>query len=280
MKTRILIAIPLIAVLTTALWLDHKFSMDIGFTALFILAITISLYEYFDMNRKRGNEMPFFLICIVPVLFALEWLFNAFCGDAFIKLGNAPEFGGAMFLILTASLILFERNGKKYDVFSAFFGVVYICGLGFYIFKLRHLGHLGEYAFFMLILVNKVTDSAAYFVGKLFGRHKLAPEISPKKTVEGAIGGFIFGTAAGIAFGKLTLLSDYYGTVFFIVTAAIISITAQIGDLVESAIKRQNGVKDSGALFKETGGMFDVIDGVILSAPAGYFLFYYHSPLC
>ncbi|MBI5359172.1 MAG: phosphatidate cytidylyltransferase [Planctomycetes bacterium] len=279
MKTRVLIAMPLILILTAALWLDHNFRTDIGFTSLFIITITISLYEYFDMNRKRGNEMPFFLIYIVPVLFASEWLFNTFRVGAFMKFGNAYEFGGAMLLILTASLILFARNGKKYDVFSAFFGVVYICGLGFYIFKLRHLGNFGEYAFFMLILVNKVTDSAAYFTGKLFGRHKLAPEISPNKTVEGAVGGFIFGTAAGIAFGRLTLLSDYYGTVFFIATAAIISMTAQIGDLVESAIKRLNGVKDSGALFRETGGMFDVIDGVILSAPAGFFLFYYHSPL-
>lgn len=271
---------PLIAVLITALWLDHRFNTDIGFTALFITAITVSLYEYFDMNRRRGAEMPFFLVCIMPALFVLEWLFGNCYGGISTKSGNTAGFGGAMLLLFASGIILFTRNGKKYDFFPAFFGIVYICGLGFYISEMRHLAIIGEYAFFMLILVNKVTDSAAYFTGKLFGRHKLAPAISPNKTIEGAIGGFVIGTAAGIAFGKLTTLSDYYGTLFFVLTAAIISITAQLGDLVESAIKRHNGVKDSGALFKETGGMFDVIDGVILSAPAGYFLFFYHSPLC
>jgi phosphatidate cytidylyltransferase len=114
-------------------------------------------------------------------------------------------------------------------------------------------------------------DTAAYFVGKGFGSHALAPVLSPKKTWEGAIGGFAAALAVCAAFSHWSL-KDALPLPFALGVGAVIGVTGQISDLAESMVKRDAGVKDSGALLPGHGGIFDRFDSYILCAPAVYYL--------
>jgi phosphatidate cytidylyltransferase len=123
------------------------------------------------------------------------------------------------------------------------------------------------------LTVTWIGDTAAYFGGLRFGRHKLSPAVSPNKTVEGAIAGFIGSLLAGALFGWLVFdlwLGTGAGAILAAGGAALIAPAAQVGDLAESLIKRQAGLKDSGRLFPGHGGMLDRFDAVLLAMPVAY----------
>jgi phosphatidate cytidylyltransferase len=129
--------------------------------------------------------------------------------------------------------------------------------------------------FFAMVMM---TDTGAYYTGRALGRHKLAPKVSPGKTIEGSIGGFITAAAAGI-------ICKY---VFFpeapiahiAILGAVIGVVSQIGDLAESLLKRGSGIKDSGSIFPGHGGMLDRVDSLLFCAPILYYYasFYYYTP--
>lgn len=112
-----------------------------------------------------------------------------------------------------------------------------------------------------------VNDSFAYLVGKTLGRHKLYPAISPKKTIEGTLGGFAF--CVGTAY-FLAMIEPILNTVQWMILAAVIVVTGSLGDLIESKLKREAGVKDSGAILPGHGGMLDRLDSLIYAAPFAY----------
>ncbi|GAB4561311.1 MAG: phosphatidate cytidylyltransferase [Anaerolineae bacterium] len=118
------------------------------------------------------------------------------------------------------------------------------------------------------VLTTWITDSGAYFVGITFGRHKLAPRLSPKKTWEGAIGGWVVGVLGGGLLGMW--LVDLSAPVAFAL-AGVLCVLAPLGDLAESMIKREIGVKDSGHLIPGHGGMLDRIDSLLFVIPATYY---------
>jgi phosphatidate cytidylyltransferase len=117
---------------------------------------------------------------------------------------------------------------------------------------------------FILIWVN---DSFAYVVGKTLGRTKLYPSVSPKKTVEGSIGGLVFTLGAAYIMANY---EDIVNPVQWVILAGVIVLTGSLGDLVESKLKRQAGVKDSGAILPGHGGMLDRLDSLIFAAPFAY----------
>jgi phosphatidate cytidylyltransferase len=121
----------------------------------------------------------------------------------------------------------------------------------------------------MLFIVIWSGDSFAYFAGKSLGRHKLAPVVSPNKTWEGAVAGFLFSIIAALAC-KATFL---HGLSWMDATAlgALIGVVGQIGDLCESIVKRAVKVKDSGAILPGHGGMLDRVDSLLFGAPAMYY---------
>lgn len=126
-----------------------------------------------------------------------------------------------------------------------------------------------------LVAVAKFCDVGALLVGSAIGKHKFSPVLSPKKTWEGVIGGIIISIGVGVGF--VALFGDYLPSAFTMAKAAIIAgpiaIAGIASDLLESALKREAGVKDSGAIIPGIGGAFDLSDSLILSAPLGYFLF-------
>lgn len=122
---------------------------------------------------------------------------------------------------------------------------------------------------FMFMAMTWLSDTGAYFTGKRFGKHKLAPVLSPKKTIEGTVGGFVYSFITAlifklIAFPEMSFLQ-------LIILVAVANFLAQTGDLAESLIKRSSGVKDSGTLIPGHGGMLDRVDAILFSAPWVFF---------
>ncbi len=134
-----------------------------------------------------------------------------------------------------------------------------------------HLGLLrgeGLAAALLPVLVTWATDTAAYFTGSRFGKTPLAPRISPKKTVEGALGGLIFGVAVAAVFGHFVASAPLTWAALGLAA----SVAAQGGDLIESGLKRKAGVKDSGALLPGHGGVLDRFDSLMISGTVVYYL--------
>jgi phosphatidate cytidylyltransferase len=143
-------------------------------------------------------------------------------------------------------------------------------GLGVaFMLLLRALPEHGRLALYTVLLAVWAGDTLAYFGGRLFGRHKMAPTTSPGKTWEG----FVFGTAATIFVAFVALYKQHFLSISdSIVLGAAIAVAAPLGDLFESLLKRDAGVKDSGHLLGGHGGMLDRLDAFLFAAPAAYFV--------
>lgn len=164
-----------------------------------------------------------------------------------------------VFLILTIPAI-FDKKGQ-YTTKEAFHlsGVVIFLGTVFHLFILLY--NASKWLFLYLILVATVTDTFAYLVGTLIGKHKLIPEVSPKKSIEGSIGGTIAGTAVASIF-YYHLVTNGISIPLLIVITLVLSILGQLGDLFFSKIKRENGIKDFSNIMPGHGGVLDRLDSI------------------
>jgi phosphatidate cytidylyltransferase len=179
-----------------------------------------------------------------------------------------------VYLIVLFTAIVFAKGKLDYTlVASAFMGVLYTSLSFTCIVMLREVG---AYLYLLVFIGPWVSDIFAYLCGRLLGKHKLIPEVSPKKTVEGSIGGIIFTAIAFIVYGMIIqrfFASDVsFNIITMAIVGAVISIIAQIGDLAASAIKRRFDVKDYGNLFPGHGGVLDRFDSVLLTAPVLYLM--------
>lgn len=163
------------------------------------------------------------------------------------------------------------------QIMAAYFCVLYAPVMFSFIYRIR-MTEYGIYLVWMVFIASWISDTFAYFTGVLLGKHKLAPVLSPKKSIEGSIGGVIGSTLAGALFGYL-FATKVGQEVNLIVVCAMLgtfgSIISQIGDLAASAIKRNHDIKDYGTLIPGHGGIMDRFDSVIVTAPIIYFLVYY-----
>ena len=179
-----------------------------------------------------------------------------------------------IYMICVFAATVFSRGNLDYTVASsAFTGVFYVTVAFTSIVFLRDIGKY----FYLLVFVGAwVSDTFAYLCGRLFGKHKLIPEVSPKKTVEGAIGGVVF---AGLAFVLYALvIKNFFDAsvapnyLVMMIAGMIIAVISQIGDLIASVIKRRFGIKDYGWVFPGHGGVLDRFDSVLLTAPVLWIL--------
>jgi phosphatidate cytidylyltransferase len=164
---------------------------------------------------------------------------------------------------------LFARKKKLRNSFEKFIiGLFYIGGGCIFLTMIPYKNDIfAKYLIIGIFILIWVNDSFAYLVGKSIGRHKLFPSISPKKTIEGTVGGFVF------CIGAAYLLSQFepiLNTAQWLILAAVIVLTGSLGDLIESKLKREAGVKDSGAILPGHGGMLDRLDSLIYTAPFAY----------
>ncbi|MEZ4870876.1 MAG: phosphatidate cytidylyltransferase [Bdellovibrionales bacterium] len=238
-----------------------------GILAFGLIVVSIGAWEYSQICLKPFYKSSQISFLFVGSCIALLGLFS------FPSLSALTFFAATVCLFLTLSLWL-SRERIKTDALHrllsmAVTGFIYCTLFPSFAFRIL-LSDQGIQLFMLLLVMVFAGDVFAYFTGRLFGQHRLMPALSPKKTVEGAIGGAIGSVACSMIYIHLVDIDfslPYWGIGL---TAFITSATAQTGDLFESLLKRVAGVKDSGGIMPGHGGVLDRLDGVYFGAPVFY----------
>ncbi|MBM3246120.1 MAG: phosphatidate cytidylyltransferase [Candidatus Omnitrophica bacterium] len=230
------------------------------------LAITIfiilGLYEFFTMLEHKGiNIYKYFGIAMGAVI-PLSILFR-------FELTKAWEL---LFIILTLLFLIImqfrrrENSGVIVGISTTIFGILYVAWCFSFLIKIRYMaGGIGLLV--SVVLITKAGDIGAYLVGSRFGKTPLIPRISPKKSVEGAIGGLLFSVLGALA-SRVFLPFSY---LHIVALGVFLGALGQLGDLSESLMKRDCQVKDSGNFVPGIGGILDLLDSLLFTVPAFYF---------
>jgi phosphatidate cytidylyltransferase len=252
---RVLVALP---------WIAFAIAIAIAGGIVFAVAMIgigiVCLREYMEMTAdSRPLAIPAYIAVAALVV--------------------AAHFGTAfnVLLILAASfpLLFFfaargrEREGVTISLGVTVLGILWIGIPLVHAVLLRDLPSHGAGLLVDVLVGTFVADTAAYATGRMFGSHKIAPSISPNKTIEGLVGGFLIGT---MAFWFAGLYQDWLSGVDALIIGAAVAAIAPVGDLFESMLKRDLGTKDTGTLFGPHGGILDRLDAVFFTIVVGYYL--------
>ena len=235
-----------------------------GGYVLFFTLVCISLIGMQELYKAMGvHGESTGLLEIIGYLGAILYYVSLLLGF---------ESYGLMTVLVSLILIMFVYvfTYPKYNahqIMSAFFGVVYVAVMLSFILLTRNLPD-GKFIVWLIFLCSWGCDTCAYCVGMLIGKHKMAPVLSPKKSVEGGIGGVV---GAGLL-GVIYAAAIQGPMVEYAVICGIGALISMVGDLAASAIKRNQGIKDYGKLIPGHGGILDRFDSVIFTAPVIYYL--------
>ena len=255
-KTRLLSGIVLVAV---ALLTIISGGYVLFFTLLGISLIGMQeLYKVMKVREDHFNalEIAGYLGAVIYyVLMSLDF-------EKYGMMGVIISFMMFMFVY-----VFTYPKFKAEQVMPAFFAIVYVGVMLSYVYQTRMLDG-GKFHVWLIFLCSWGCDTCAYCVGVLFGKHKMAPVLSPKKSVEGAVGGVVGAILLGIIYAAATK----GGMVEYAIICGVGALISMVGDLAASAIKRNQGIKDYGKLIPGHGGILDRFDSVIFTAPIIYFL--------
>jgi phosphatidate cytidylyltransferase len=262
------------------MFLAPKTISDLAFLVIMLVLATLGLREFYDLATKRG------LVCfrefgLAGGVLLMGGTYLHFAG----KLGiygtparvNDFEMGFIILFVLGLCVRQFVSNTNTQGLLAistTLFGLMYVPWLLNFMQKIYFFPTLegdGKYYMLYFILVTKFSDCGAYAVGSLIGRHKMIPRISPGKTWEGFAGALLASALASLGFAhiaadRLAGMNAFHATVL----GLALGVAAVIGDLIESLFKREAGVKDSGAYLPGIGGILDLLDSLLFSAPIMY----------
>ena len=259
MLKRVISGICLVAIAAPALYFGGWF--------LYALCLFISLVGNFELLRVNHLEKSPLGICAYVATVAY-----------YITLAGQNQKYSILVLVIAflAQMSVYVFTFPKYkaeNVMWSFFGIVYVSMMLAYIYETRMLDN-GVYIVWLIFVSSWGNDTFAYFTGVLIGKHKMAPVLSPKKSIEGAIGGIAGATILGVVYGCIVgaRMSDVMAApvLTFAVASCVGAMLAIVGDLAASAIKRNYNVKDYGKLIPGHGGILDRFDSVIFTAPVVY----------
>lgn len=237
------------------------FCVQTGHLALlfFLLAISLaSLFELFRVFETGGYKLIKITVYVVTVLTYIL---------IYYKHGLLFHLTPILIVIGTAYAIRGKLSSEELAL--SVMAYLYIPISLSYIYSLRM--QQGNYVWLVFLLAY-ITDTFAYFVGRAFGKHKLIPSVSPKKTVEGAVGGVVGAVLCCLLFEKCFGEDSHY--VGIVILALLGSVASQLGDLFASTMKRHFKVKDYGKLIPGHGGVLDRVDSVLFTAPLTYYAFF------
>jgi phosphatidate cytidylyltransferase len=270
MKVRVITAIVGIAVLFPFFWFSDPMGLSHPITYIFPFGLAVlALFSVWELlhcvglDKNYALSVPVYLAAVVcPMLARVLGELNA----DFAKLSVIMAL---VFAVYFLAVIVFQFG--KLDMGKAaltFLVCFYVIGSFSSFVILRDIPVAGRFLFLIPLIFSWVTDTFAYFCGRLFGKHKLIPTVSPKKTVEGAVGGAIFCALTAFAYGLVVNacfgVAPNYPTL--IVSGLLISVVSQIGDLAMSAVKREHDLKDFGKILPGHGGFLDRFDSSIAVA--------------
>lgn len=275
MKQRIITGIFLILIILPTLLFAQ--------TAFLPIAIAIgSIIAIFELSRCIGMQKAYLFVAPLYVLAAGLPFLSRLMVHGSLNVTSEPEFAakymgqyGAILMIVLLfyffTIAVFSHGKYNLADVCVLFAVAFYVLTGFNsIIIMYDNEHGGSILYLAIFLGAWGTDAFAYFCGRLFGRdgkHKLIPDVSPKKTVEGAVGGVVLCIAMMIAFGLICNYFNYHSNLLmFALGGLMISIVSQIGDLLMSYVKRYYGIKDFGKLFPGHGGVLDRFDSIFAVA--------------
>lgn len=276
LRKRLIVSLITVGILATLLAFSLSFYVQIVLVLLVAAFAGVGVWEYAQLARAKDLSPS----VKAMVTFAILEVFAIFSAHKQIVFDEMP-----VIIIAVAALVFFlihfkDRSAAIFHVAVEFFGVCYVAvPLSFmlailYPISSTGLSWDGRWWLVYLIFVTKITDVGAYFVGRIWGKIKLAPALSPKKTVEGAIAGFICAIISSVLMSCLSSFapSGVFELPFFaaVILGMCIGVAGQVGDLAESLLKRDAVVKDSNVL-PGIGGVLDMLDSLLLTAPIVYF---------
>ena len=242
-----------------------------GGGVLFAAVAAISLIGMFELYRavkvqKQGEN----LLAVVGYL-------GVILHYILLSLGYSEYTMMNLIIVLIAMMFVYVFSYPKYhaeQVMAAFFGVVYVGVMLSYIYQTRMIRD-GAFLVWLIFLCSWGCDTCAYCVGMLIGKHKMSPVLSPKKSVEGAVGGVVGAALLGAIYAVAT--GSYnpnpaHTPLIYAIICGVGALVSMVGDLAASAIKRQENIKDYGTLIPGHGGILDRFDSVIFTAPVIYAL--------
>ncbi|HEY3861562.1 MAG TPA: CDP-archaeol synthase [Verrucomicrobiae bacterium] len=263
-----------------ALFSGHKALSAYVFLLIILLLAVAGMIEFYGMVRRIGCVCYDKLgLCggVLMILFTFAWISGQFGQAASPSRVNDRETMFIIPFVLGVCVRQFMSRQAASGIMAistTLFGLMYVPWLLNFIQKINFFGQAGvqgEYYVLYFVLVTKFSDCGAYAVGSLIGKHKMIPRISPGKTWEGFGGAVAVSTAASVIFAKLAG-SHLAGMTLAhsIILGVILSISAVVGDLIESLFKREAKLKDSGQLFPGIGGILDLLDSLLFNAPIMY----------
>lgn len=262
-KQRLISGIVLVAILAAVLYF--------GGMPTFVMAFIVSLIGYYELLRIFHVEKSAIGVIsyTVSILYYILLMFEL--EDFILPLS---------LLLLIALLACYVLTFPKFhfeQVSAGFFGFFYVTMMLSYVYQIRALKGGGIFVV-LLFLSSWGNDTLAYCAGRLFGKHKMSPHLSPKKTIEGAVGGVVGAGLLGFLYSLIVkdmLRTDYNVSLIFTLVCMIGGLISIIGDLGASAIKRNYEIKDYGTLIPGHGGILDRFDSVIFIAPMIYYFLVY-----
>lgn len=236
----------------------------------FLLAISLTgmfeLYRAIGIREKSENLLTVFSYAGAVAYYVLVWFG--------LKEYYLPSLSAVMIVLLFVYVFLYPKYHAE-QVMCAFFGIMYVAVSLSFIYQTRCLKD-GEFTVWLIIICSWGCDTMAYVAGRLFGKHKMAPVLSPKKTIEGAIGGVAGAALIGAIYAAVIgqFLDGGSRVLIYALISAVGALASMTGDLAASAIKRNHDIKDYGNLIPGHGGILDRFDSVIITAPIIYMLAY------
>ena len=263
MKQRVISGAVLVVILAITLYFGGI--VTCGLMALVSLVGNMELLRVYGVNNKPPGIVCYLATVLYYIAIYLDRM------DIIV-----PMMVVYLLVMLAVYVLTFPTYSDK-QIMAAFMDFFYVSVMLSFVYLIRNMEH-GLVLVLLIFVSSWINDTCAYFVGRALGKHKMAPVLSPKKSIEGLIGGIVgagvFGAVFGILFDKYVDTMNY-APLLFAVVGAVGALPAVIGDLAASAIKRNNDIKDYGKLIPGHGGILDRFDSIIFTAPIIYYLLVY-----